>query len=160
MAIRHHVDVIFASFTRRALDVKEIRQFLDQNGGSNMKIIGKIENYLGILNFFEILEISDGILIDRGDLGSEIPFEKVCLLQKKIIQHCNEMGKPVICATHFLETMITNPRPTRAEISDITNAILDGVDCLLLSGETGLKYFKSIENSFLFTRREIGPFNR
>ena len=134
--IKRGVDFIAASFTRTKEDVLDIRNFLDANGGNDIKIICKIENQEGLDNFEEILATADGIMVARGDMGVEIPAQDVIFAQKRIIKRCNEVGKPVITATQMLDSMIKNPRPTRAEAGDVTNAILDGTDAVMLSGES------------------------
>ena len=133
--IQNDMDFVAASFIQRPSDVEEIRHLIAKHGG-HMEIIPKIENLAGVNNFDAILAVSDGIMVARGDLGVEVPAEDVPVIQKEIIRKCNAVGKPVIVATQMLESMTTNPRPTRAEVSDVGNAIFDGADAIMLSGET------------------------
>ncbi len=136
--IEQDVDFVAASFVRRAEDVIGMRKFLDYNGGHSIRIISKIENIEGIDNFDEILKNSDGIMVARGDMGVEVDFERLPGLQKRFIRKCYQAGKMVITATHMLESMIENPTPTRAEISDVANAVFDGTSAVMLSGETAV----------------------
>lgn len=134
--IENEVDFIAASFVRKAADVTEIRRVLEENNGHFIDIISKIENQEGVDNIDEILLVSDGIMVARGDLGVEIQTEEIPLVQKELIRKSNIAGKPVITATQMLDSMMRNPRPTRAEVTDVANAILDGSSAIMLSGET------------------------
>ncbi|MCD5414905.1 MAG: pyruvate kinase [Clostridiales bacterium] len=134
--IENDVDYIAASFVRKASDVLSIREILEENNAEHIQIISKIENQEGMDNLDAIIEVSDGIMVARGDLGVEIPTEEIPLAQKEMIRKCNLVGKPVITATQMLDSMIRNPRPTRAEVTDVANAIFDGTDAIMLSGET------------------------
>lgn len=135
---KHDFDFIAASFIRSADDVKAIRKVLKENGGEKIKIISKIESQEGVDNLEEIIEESDGIMVARGDMGVELPMEYVPLVQKRIIKQCNKAGKIVITATQMLESMTDNPRPTRAEVSDVANAIYDLTGAIMLSGESAM----------------------
>ena len=134
--IAQGIDFIAASFVRKASDVLAIREVLENNNATDIQIISKIENQEGVDNLEEILQVSDGLMVARGDLGVEIPTEEMPIVQKEMIKKCNELGKPVITATQMLDSMIRNPRPTRAEVTDVANAIYDGTDAIMLSGET------------------------
>ncbi|MDA1477587.1 pyruvate kinase [Bacillus changyiensis] len=134
--IEQGIDFIAASFVRRPSDVLEIRELLEKHEATDIQIIPKIENQEGVDNIDRILDVSDGLMVARGDLGVEIPAEEVPLVQKDLIKKCNTLGKPVITATQMLDSMQRNPRPTRAEASDVANAIFDGTDAIMLSGET------------------------
>ena len=134
--IRNDVDFVAASFVSNKQNVLDMRSFLDENGGSQIEIIAKIENRAGVDNVEEICEACEGIMVARGDLGVEIPFVEVPAIQKRLIHECRLLGKRVITATEMLESMIQNPRPTRAEISDVANAVYDGTSAIMLSGES------------------------
>ena len=134
--IQEGVDFVAASFVSTKQDVLDIRNLLNANGGEDIDIIAKIENQAGVDNVEEICEVAGGVMIARGDLGVEIPFVRLPDIQKNLTKKCRMLGKRVITATEMLESMITNPRPTRAEISDVANAVYDGTSCIMLSGET------------------------
>lgn len=156
--IRNGIDFIAASFVRKAADVLAIREILEKNDAENIHIISKIENQEGVDNIDEILEVSDGLMVARGDLGVEIPTEDIPIVQKELIKKCNILGKPVITATQMLDSMIRNPRPTRAEVTDVANAIFDGTDAIMLSGETAAgKYpVESVTTMASIARRAEG----
>ena len=136
-AVQNGVDFVAASFVRKAADVIEVRRVIEEAGG-DQEIIAKVENQEGIDNLEEILQVVDGFMVARGDLGVECPLEEMPPLQKRMIERCNQLGKPVITATQMLESMVTRPRPTRAEVSDVANAIYDGSDCVMLSAESAV----------------------
>ena len=131
-------DYIAASFVRKAQDVLDIKRLLEENNGNYIKVISKIENREGIDNFDEILAVSDGIMVARGDLSVEIPMEEVPIIQKQIIKKCDKAGIPVITATQMMESMMTNPKPTRAEVSDVANSVFDMTSSIMLSGESAM----------------------
>lgn len=134
--IKNDVDFVAASFVSVKKDVEDMRKFLDENGGEDIDIIAKIENRSGVEHIEEICEIANGVMIARGDLGVEIPGMEVPAVQKYLISKCRMLGKRVITATEMLESMIHNPRPTRAELSDVANAVYDGSSAIMLSGES------------------------
>lgn len=134
--IKNDMDYVACSFVSCKQDILDVRNFLNENGGNDIDIIAKIENRSGVDNIDEILSVSDGIMVARGDMGVEIPYEELPAIQKKLITTCRYRGKRVITATEMLESMIHNPRPTRAEISDVANAVYDGTSAVMLSGET------------------------
>ncbi|GIP52671.1 MULTISPECIES: pyruvate kinase [Paenibacillus] len=134
--LEQNIEMIAVSFVRKGDDIREVRRILDERGAGHVQIISKIENEEGIEHLDDILEASDGIMVARGDLGVEVPVENVPMMQKEMIDKCNLAGKPVIVATHMLESMQVNPRPTRAEVSDVYNAVMQGADVVMLSGES------------------------
>ena len=158
--ISEGVDFVAASFVSSGDDVKALRGFLDEHGGSEIDIIAKVENRSGVDNIEDICEYADGVMVARGDLGVEIPFVEVPSVQKYLIKKCRLLGKRVITATEMLESMINNPRPTRAEISDVANAVYDGTSAVMLSGETAVGKFpaaavRSMAEIAEFTERDI-----
>ena len=136
--IQNDIDFVAASFISCEADIRAVRDFLDENGGQKIDVIAKIENRAGVDNIDEICKVADGVMVARGDLGVEIPFVEVPAIQKHLIKKCRLLGKRVITATEMLESMIYNPRPTRAEISDVANAVYDGSSAVMLSGETAV----------------------
>ena len=158
--IQNDVDFVAASFVSNKQDILALRRFLDENGGKDIDVIAKIENRSGVDNIDEICEIADGIMVARGDLGVEIPFVEVPAIQKYLIKKCRLLGKRVITATEMLESMIHNPRPTRAEISDVANAVYDGSSAVMLSGESAAGKFpvdavKNMAEIAEYTERNI-----
>ena len=158
--IENDVDFVAASFVSCKQDMVDMRNFLDEHGGKDIEIIAKIENRFGVDNIEEICEIADGIMVARGDLGVEVPFIEVPSIQKHLIKKCRLMGKVVITATEMLESMIQNPRPTRAEISDVANAVYDGTSAIMLSGESAsgkypVEATKNMADIAEFTERNI-----
>ena len=160
LGINQNVDFIAASFVRSSDDIIKLRRFLSINGGDDIRIISKIENSKGLKNLDSIIDVSDGVMMARGDMGVELPFEKLPTLQKKVIQKCLERGKTVITATQMLDSMETNPRPTRAEACDVANAIYDGTSALMLSGETAagkypIEALKAMASIAAYTEKQI-----
>ena len=158
--IENDIDYIAASFVRRASDVQEIRDLLEEHNATHIQIIPKIENQEGIDNIDEILALSDGLMVARGDMGVEIAAEEVPIVQKMLIKKCNTLGKPVITATQMLDSMQRNPRPTRAEVGDVANAIFDGTDAVMLSGESAagdypVEAVRTMANICVRTEQEI-----
>ena len=164
-AAENDFDFIAASFVRKAGDVEDIRACLHEHGGDNIRIIAKIENKEGVDNLEAIIAASDGIMVARGDLGVEIPAHQVPIIQKRMIKETIRQGKPVITATQMLDSMIRNPRPTRAEVSDVANAVFDGTSCVMLSGETAsgkypLEALRTMVNTVLAAEGSIDYWNR
>ena len=163
--IDNDIDYIAASFVRCADDVKELRFLLKEHHGENIHIISKIENREGVNNLDEIIAVSDGIMVARGDLGVEIPIKEIPALQKMMIKKCTNAGKPVITATQMLDSMIRNPRPTRAEVTDVANAIYDGTGAIMLSGETAagkypIEAVRTMSEIAEYTEQDINYENR
>ncbi len=163
--IEQGVDFVAASFTRNADDINEMKSFLSENGGEDIRIIAKIENKDGVDNIDEILRVADGVMVARGDLGVEIPIAEVPVIQKRIIKKTRNSDKPVITATQMLDSMIKNPRPTRAETTDVANAIYDGTSVIMLSGETAAGSFpveavKTMANIAEITESHINYIDR
>ena len=163
--IENDIDYIAASFVRCADDVKELKFLLKEHHGENIQIISKIENREGVDNLDEIIAVSDGIMVARGDLGVEIPIKEIPALQKMMIKKCTNAGKPVITATQMLDSMIRNPRPTRAEVTDVANAIYDGTGAIMLSGETAagkypLEAVRTMSEIAEYTEQDINYENR
>ncbi len=163
--IEQDVDFIAASFTRSADDINEMKNFLEQNGGNDIRIIAKIENKDGVNNIDDIIRISDGIMVARGDLGVEIPIAEIPVIQKMLIKKTRNSDKPVITATQMLDSMIKNPRPTRAETTDVANAIYDGTSVIMLSGETAagaypVEAVKTMANIAVTTENNINYIDR